>query len=92
MHHLNKIVVSEVAAEWKDIAYALGYKISAVKLIQSKCKEDPKKCCKYLFEDWLSTDNGVKPKTWQTLIDKLKEVDELHSATEEITKKLNQMI
>ena len=92
MHHLNKIVIPEVAAEWKDIAYALDYNISTVKQIQSKCKEDPEKSCKELFEDWLSTDNGIKPKTWQTLMDKLKEVDKLHSATEKITKKLNQMI
>ena len=91
MHHLNKIVVPVVAAEWEDIAYALEYKIPAVKLIEKKHKEDPKKCCKELFKDWLSTDNGVKPKTWQTLIDTLKEVDKLDAVTKDITENLNQM-
>ena len=91
MHDLNKIVIKEVSANWDDIAYALSYKISTVQQIRNKHKEDPRKCCKELFEDWLSTNNGVKPKTWQTLIDKLKEIDELDSAIEEITENLIKM-
>ena len=90
MSNLNKIVVSEVAAEWEDVAYALQYTIPTVKLIRSKHK-DPRKCCKELFEDWLTTDNGAKPKTWQTLLNKLKEIQELYAATETITEKLMQM-
>ena len=90
MCNRNKIVVSEVAAEWEDIAYALQYKIPTIKLIRSK-HEDPRKCCKELFEDWLTTDNGAKPKIWQTLLNKLKEIKELHAVTESITEKLIQM-
>ena len=90
MCDLNKIVVSKVAAEWEDIAYALRYEIPTVKLIKSDHK-DNKKCCKELFEDWLTTDNGAKPKTWQTLLNKLKEIEELHAVTESITEKLKQM-
>lgn len=90
MCNLNKIVVSEVAAEWEDIAYALQYEIPTVRLIRSNHK-DSRKCCKELFEDWLETNNGAEPKTWQTLLNTLKEIKELHVVTESIIEKLIQM-
>ena len=91
MHDLNRMVVPKVSAEWEDIAYALQYDIPAVEKISVKCKENPTKCCKELFKTWLATDNGAKPKIWQTLMDKLKEIEELGGVTEEIMKKLIQM-
>ena len=90
MCDLNKIVVSEVAAKWEDIAYALRYKILTVELIKSNHKDNIN-CCKELFKDWLTTDNGAKPKTWETMLNKLKEIKELHAVTESITEKLIQM-
>lgn len=88
MHELNKTVIIKVSAEWEDVAYALEYKISTVKHIRNKHNGDPKKCCKELFEDWLTTSNGAKPKIWKTLLDKIKEIDTLDSAAKEITEKL----
>ena len=88
MRDLNKIVVPKVLAEWEDIAYELEYEISGVKNIRNKHKENPKKCCKELFEDWLTTNNGARPKTWKTLLDKLKEIEELHEVTEDIIEEL----
>ena len=90
MHDLNTIVVPKVSAEWADIAYALKYEIPTVNQIRSKHKENPTKCCKELFEDWLGTSNGITPKTWETLLSKLKELPDLDAVTEEITKKLIQ--
>ena len=91
MHDLNMIVVPKVSAEWEDVAFALRYEISVVRQISGKHKEDPKKCCKELFKDWLETSNGVEPKIWQTLLDKLKEIEELHSIAKDIIEKLIQM-
>ena len=90
MRDLNKIVVPKVSAEWKDIAYQLHYEIPKVREIGEKHKENPKNCCKELFEDWLMS-NGVGPKIWQTLLDKLKEIEELHAITEDIIEELIQM-
>ena len=84
MGDINKIVVPKIQAEWEDVAYALRYKIYAVDAIKAKCNDDPKRCCKKLFTDWLSTDNGVGPKTWSTLLGKLKEVTDLSAATKEV--------
>ena len=88
MRVLNKIVIPKVSAEWEDIAYELEYEISTVRSIRNKLKEDPAKCCKELFEDWLTTDNGAKPKIWQTLLDKFKEIENLSSVTGDITERL----
>ena len=91
MHDLNRIVVAKVSAEWEDIAYALQYDIPAVEKINEKHSGIPTKCCKELFKNWLSTDNGAKPKIWETLLDKLKEIEELHKETEDIMETLHQM-
>ena len=91
MHDLNRIVVAKVSAEWEDIAYALQYDIPAVEKINEKHGGNFIKCCKELFKNWLSTDNGAKPKIWETLLDKLKEIEELHKETEDIMETLHQM-
>ena len=90
MGDLNNIVVPKVSAQWEDIAYQLGYEIPKVNEINAKHKEDPKKCCKELFKDWLMSD-GVRPKIWQTLLDKLKKTEDLYAITEAITEELIQM-
>ena len=91
MHDLNRIVVHKVSAAWEDIAYALQYDIPTVERISVKCQDNPTKCCKELFKNWLTTDDGAKPKIWQTLMDKLKEIEELVGVTEDIMKRLIQM-
>ena len=82
MHDLNRIVVPQVSAQWEDIAYALQYDIPTVENISVRCKENPTKCSKELFKNWLATNSGAKPKIWQTLIYKLKEIEELCGVTE----------
>ena len=90
MHDLNTIAVPKISGVWADVAYALCYDISTVKQIRSRHNENPTRCCKELFEDWLSTSNGATPKIWQTLLDKLKELKEVDAPTliEEIKEKL----
>ena len=88
MSVLNKMVVPRISAFWEDVAYALHYHIPTVYAIKLKHDDNPKKCCRELFVDWLTTNNGAAPKTWSTLLDKLKDVDELAAATEVIMKEL----
>ena len=91
MDDLNMIVVPRISADWEDVAYALRYEIPAVKFIKSKHNNDPKKCCKELLIDWLTTNNGVRPKIWSTLLDKLKKIGELDAAREKIREELIEM-
>ena len=92
MRDINKIVVPQIQADWEDVAYALDYKISTVRTIKVKYNGDPEKCCKELFTDWLSTDCGAGPKTWSTLVDKLKDVTNLVRVTEEIVDKIKKLM
>ena len=89
MGELNKIVIPKIAAEWEDVGFALLYDISTVNNIKEKHKEDPKKCCRELFIDWLSTSHGVSPKNWSILLEKIKEVESLTRATEQILEELD---
>ena len=91
MGDINKIVIPKIQAEWEDVAYALHYEIPTVNAIKAMCNDNPKKCCKELFKDWLSTDHGAGPKTWSTLLDKLKEVDDLAAATNDIMNELRKL-
>lgn len=91
MADVNTIVIPRIKAEWEDVAYALRYKIVQVNAIKAKHNGDPKKCCRELFIDWLSTAHGVSPKTWSTLLDKLKEVEDLAAATHEIINELKKL-
>ena len=87
MADINRIVIPRIQAEWEDVAYALRYKISRIKAIKEN-NQNSKKCCRELFIDWLSTDHGAGPRTWATLIEKLKEVEDLTAATNEIIDEL----
>ena len=64
-------------SEWENVAYALRYDVSIVNAIARKRNEDPKKCCQELLKNWLTTKNGSGPKVWSTLLDALKEIDEI---------------
>ena len=89
MWKLNTIVVPLIVAHWEDVAYSsLRYDIHKVNEIKGKHKDDPRKCCRELFIDWLSTENGINPKTWETLLKQLKQVPDLAASVESITEKI----
>ena len=87
MGNLNKYVISKIKTEWEDVANALCYETNVVEAIKSKY-DNPKESCKELLKDWLKTNNGVGPKVWSTLLDKLGKVDKLTTARKEILKDL----
>ena len=89
-----KIVIPKIMNEWEYIAYALRYDLPIIKSIKVKEREDPKRCCQELFKDWLTTNHGREagPKVWSTLLDALKEVDEISAdITEAITAKVKEL-
>ena len=88
MKHLHQLVIPNVAAEWKMVADYLEFTLPLIKIIEEQCRNDPVKCCTELFRQWLSSDYGVRPKTWSTLIETLKEITQLSTVTKEIEQKL----
>ena len=88
MKDLHKTVFPKIAAEWRTVADFLEYDIVVINLIAETGREDPMKCCTELFLDWLTTDNGLTPKTWSTLIETVKEISQLWGVGEHIAESL----
>ena len=93
MFDLTKIVIPKIMNEWEYIAEALRYDLAIICAIKES-RYDPKSCCRELFKDWLMTNNGARagPKVWSTLLNVLKEVDEIPAEiTENIIAKVKQL-
>jgi len=88
---MKKYIIPKIAARWMDVADFLDYKIETIELIKQKHHGDGEQCCDGLIRDWLSTDHGVGPKTWGTLIERLKEIEQLAIATSDIEKELTKL-
>ena len=84
MKHLNQYVIPKIAADWKKVADALEFDIYTIRIIEKKCQKDPLESCDEMMRDWLSTDTGIKPEVWSTLILALKDVRQLTAIVEEI--------
>ena len=94
MFDLTKIVIPKIMNEWEYIAEAFRYDLATIKAINKKGRADPKKCCREFFKDWLMTNNGAKAgaKVWSTLLDTLKQIDEISTdIVEDITEKVKQL-
>ena len=79
MWDLIRIVIPEVKASWVNLAYSMGYSVNAVSGFEKDGRDSGEQCRK-LFENWLTTGQGCTPKTWQTLLDHLKQINELTAA------------
>ena len=79
-----KIVIPRIKAKWVYVAYSLQYEISAVKAFKNSGEDG----CVDFFTDWLTTNNGVTPKTWRTLLNCIKDVAELQTAAEKIEEQI----
>ena len=77
----------KVMAKWRNLAFCMIYKVEEVNAIR-RDSQDFKECCEKLFENWLTTDHGLTPKTYKTLLNHIKEVEMLTPASEEIEKEL----
>ena len=88
MKWMCKIVIPEVSYQWRTIADFLKFPIAKKKEIAEKHHSDPQKCCAELMEDWLTSDQGVSPKTWHTLVLVLKEIGQLSSTADSIEQSL----
>jgi len=88
MRLLKEFVIPKIAARWKDVADFLDYDLNTIDIIEDQCRGDCEKCSDKLFRNWLSTDHGVGPKTWNTLLMRLRRVPALATATSEIKQAL----
>ena len=87
MSDIINIVIPKVKASWVELAYSMGYSINDVKGFEGDGRSLDERCRK-LFENWLTTRQGCTPKTWQALLERIKQINELTAAVEEIEKEL----
>ena len=64
----------------------MDYEIAQVEAIKRDGRDMSERCTK-LLQDWLETSHGGTPKTWEKLLEKIKDVDELNTAAERIKEK-----
>ena len=94
MFDLTKVVILKIMNEWEYVAEAFRYDLDTIEVIKERGGGDAKQCCREFFKDWLTTDHGnrVGPKVWSTLLDVLKEVDEISAEiTEDIATQIRQL-
>ena len=84
MKELHEFVIPHITPYWREVADYLEYNIAVIKTIKEKFNYNPVKCCDDLLRNWLSTSNGVGPKTWSTLIVTLKEIKDLEEVAKQI--------
>ena len=87
---MHRHVIPRISADWQTIAAYLEYSIAMKNIINKANRGLPRDCCTQLLEDWISTDNGVKPKTWEKLIEVLSEISSLAMVTKQIKQCLYQ--
>ena len=92
MKDLIIIVIPPLRADWEDIAFILNYKPTEVNSIKQSHQNDPKKCCRGLFMDWLETKRGVCPKTWGTLLNSIAESEDFTKTVQDILEQLEKKL
>ena len=86
---LLEYVRPKIKAEWKQLAYCMRYTVEEVEAINKEAK-DMNDCCEKLFTNWISSNHGPKPKTYQTLLKHIKKIDNLAAAFQGIKEQLIQ--
>ena len=87
---MHKHVIPNISADWEEVAAFLEYNIPTTRLIKKANRGLPRDCCTELLKDWISTDNGVKPKTWEKFVEVLSQMRSLAMVTRQIKQSLCQ--
>ena len=87
MWELIKVVIPKVKAKWDSLAFCMRYTPEEVSGFK-KDSQDSDECCKNLFTNWISTGHGPYPKTYQTLLEHIKEIEDLKTASEKAEEEL----
>ena len=60
---------------WKNVAITLGFSRATIKVIEMSCHYQPEDATLKMFRQWLKVAHSqLKPATWSTLIQSLKDV------------------
>ena len=71
MKLLYKLVIPKISAHWDVVLANLEYDLAFKQELDRKYRGNPRECCTALLEDWISSDRGINPKTFNTLLEVL---------------------
>ena len=81
-------VIDTVAAQWEELAIALGFEAAVINYIRRDHVHDAKGACRDVLGKWLEEEENLRgPVTWTTLIECL--VDAGFASLAEALKKVN---
>ena len=87
MFELTEIVIPMIKAEWEKLAYRMRYTLEEVNGFK-KDAQDSGESCENLLVNWIRTNHGPEPKTYQTLLKSIKKIKSLAAASEAVEKEL----
>ena len=75
LEDINKFIVHEVAADWKQVATFLGVEHSVIQIADTDHPQQCEHACTDIFERWLSWKPGTgrKKRTWCTVLSAVEE-------------------
>ena len=75
LEEINKFIVCEVAADWKQVATFLGVDYSVIRIADTDHPQQCEHACTDIFERWLSwkPGSGRKKRTWRTVLSAVEE-------------------
>ena len=88
MKQLLTVVVPRIAMEWDKVAHYLEFSLFEIMIIRQQYSEDCETCCWHLLEKWISSDQGVAPVNWATLLSAIRHIKVLILACNEIKTEL----
>ena len=75
LEDINKFIVCEVAADWKQVATFLGVDYSVIRIADTDHPQQCEHACTDIFERWLSwkPGSGRKKRTWRAVLSAVEE-------------------
>ena len=93
MKHLHELVIPKIYTDWEQVVDCLSESLYIMEIIKKdRTCEYPMQCCEDMLRDWLSTEDSLHPCNWKTLIDKLKEIQQLSAAAIQIKSDVEKLI
>jgi hypothetical protein len=76
-------IITRLAPNWRKVGILLDFDEagSQLDIIDSKHRGDPEACCQAIFQHWLKG-NGVRPCSWNKLVELLDDCDQQALAEE----------
>ena len=93
MKSISKTVIPKIKSNWKHVGRFLAFDENTISRIETESNMNLQECCHKVFSTWLFSKqeyNNLAPKTWNTLIRGIKQID--GAIADEIERELHQFV